>query len=244
MLASYYRNNILHLFALPSLIAAGFINRPEITIARLHSLVEELYPCLRGELYLRLTHAELGDEVDRTIAAMLQTGMLETRSGSLRAAGREQRARGAAAALRGDRAAVPRALLPLHHAAADQGSGALTSRELVRRCAAVSEQLALIYSSNSPDLFQGDLFDTWITFLEQSGCSPRTRRASCCSTRHLLEELAGALGFVLPPRLRQTLVNLAGAANPSPSGDADEPSAASDAAVRHSDPESERSRAE
>jgi glycerol-3-phosphate O-acyltransferase len=125
-----------------------------------------------------------------------------------------------------------------------QGSGVLTSRELVRRCAAASERLALIYSSSSPDLFQGDLFDTWIAFLEQSGVLSEDAERKLLFDQAPLEELAGALGFVLPPRLHQTLVNLAGAASPSPPREADEPLAASNAAVRHSDRESERSRAE
>ncbi len=244
VLASYFRNNILHLFALPSLIAAAFINRPEITIARLHSLVEELYPCLRGELYLRLTQAELADEVDRMIAAMLQTGMLETRSGSLQRPA-ESSARAAQLRLCAE---IVQPFLERYYLCImlllTQGSGVLTSRELVRRCAAVSEQLALIYSSSSPDLFQGDLFDTWITFLEQSRVLGENAESKLCFEEALLEELAGALGFVLPPRMHQTLVNLAGAASPAPSPGANEPSAASDAAVRHSDRESERSRAE
>lgn len=244
VLASYYRNNVLHLFALPSLIAAAFINRLEITTARLHSLVEELYPCLRGELYLRLTHADLGDEIDRTIAAMLQTGMLETRAGLLL---RPPESSARAAQLRLC-AEIAQPFLERYYLCImmllNQGSGALTSRELVRRCAAASEQLALVHSLNAPDLFQGALFDTWISFLEQIGVLAADASSRLLFDQALIEELAGALGFVLPPRLRQTLVNLAGAANPAPPLEADEPSAAGDPAVRHSDPESERSRAE
>jgi glycerol-3-phosphate O-acyltransferase len=247
VLASYYGNNVLHLFALPSLIAAGFINRPEITIGRLHSLVEELYPCLRGELYLKLTHADLGDAIDRTLAAMLQTGMLETRAGVL-VRPPESSARAAQLRLCAEivQPFLERyylcILLLLGHA-----SGTLTSRELVRRCTAASEQLALIYTLNSPDLFQADLFDTWIAFLGQTGVLAEDASNKILFDEALLEELAGALGFVLPPRLRQTLVSLAGAASPSPPRGQDEASAGSEPAVeavRHSDPESERSRAE
>jgi glycerol-3-phosphate O-acyltransferase len=244
VLSSYYRNNVLHLFALPSLIATAFINRLEITTARLHSLVEELYPCLRGELYLCLTHADLGDAIDRTIAAMLQTGMLETRAGLLL---RPPESSARAGQLRLC-AEIVQPFLERYYLCItmllNEGSGALTSRELVRRCAAASEQLALVHSSSSPDLFQGALFDTWIAFLERIGVLAEDAASKLLFDEPLLAELAGALGFVLPPRLRQTLVNLAGVANLSPSLDADVQPAESDRAVRRSGPESERSRAE
>jgi glycerol-3-phosphate O-acyltransferase len=244
VLASYYRNNVLHLFALPSLIATAFINRLEITTARLHSLVEELYPCLRGELYLRLTHADLGDEIDRTIAAMLQTGLLETRAGLLLRPP-ESSARTAQLRLCAE---IVQPFLERYYLCITvllrEGSGALTSRELVRRCAAASEHLALVYSLNSPDLFQGALFDNWIAFLERTGVLGEDAASKLLFDEPLLEELAGALGFVLPSRLRQTLVNLAGAAIPSPPPEAGERPARSDHGVRRSGPESERSRAE
>jgi glycerol-3-phosphate O-acyltransferase len=97
----------------------------------------------------------------------------------------------------------------------NEGSGALTARELVRRCAAASEQLSLVYALSSPDLFQAALFETWIGFLEQTGVLAEEASSKLLFEAPLLEELAGALGFVLPPRLRQTLVNLAGATSAS-----------------------------
>jgi glycerol-3-phosphate O-acyltransferase len=215
VLASYYRNNVLHLFALPSLIAAGFINRPDITPARLHSLVAELYPCLRGELYLRLDHSTLPDQVDRTIAAMLQIGLLESRAGMLvRPA--ESNARAAQLRLCAE---IVQPFLERYYLGIllllTEGSGALARRELVRRCAAASEQLSLVYSLGSPDLFQAALFDTWISYLSEIGVLTEDAAGMLTFDDALLQELAGALGFVLPPRLRQTLMNLAGAARPS-----------------------------
>jgi glycerol-3-phosphate O-acyltransferase len=233
VLASYYRNNVLHLFALPSVIAAGFINRPELTVARLHSLVQELYPCLRGELYLRLRHSDLGDETDRVIAAMLQMGMLETRAGVL-VRPPESNARAAQLRLCAE---IVQPFLERYYLCIllllAEGPGALSGRELVRRCAAASEQLALVYALNSPDLFQGDLFDTWIVFLEQSGVLAEDVSSKLTFDETALQELAGALGFVLPPRLRQTLANLAGANAPATPAVMDDASAASDLAVRH-----------
>jgi glycerol-3-phosphate O-acyltransferase len=212
VLASYYRNNILHLFALPALIAAGFINRSELSTARLRTLVTELYPCLRGELYLRLTRAELDAEVDKVVTAMLEIGLLETRAGVL-ARPAESNVHAAELRLCGE---IVQPFIERYYLCImlllGEGSVAIGGRELVRRCRAASERLALIYALNSPDLFQADLFNNWIDFLRESSVLEESPDGLLSFDEPQLAELAGALGFVLPAPLRQTLTNLAGAA--------------------------------
>ena len=122
------------------------------------------------------------------------------------------------------------------------GQNALTRGELVRRCRSASERLALIYSLNSPDLFQSDLFANWIGFLEESGMVRGTE--GLVFDEPTLDELLGALGFALPPQHRQTLVHLASAATPPASGEATRPIDESEPVLRRSDPESGHSRAE
>lgn len=242
VLASYYRNNIIHFFALPSLLAAAFINRAELSVGRLRDLVAELYPCLRGELYLRLAGEKLEDGIERVIAALLGLGLLEDRGGLLvRPA--DSSARAAQLRLCAE---IAQPFLERYYLAIQlllcAGPGTVTRAELVRRCRTASERFALIYALNSPDLFQSDLFATWIGFLEDSGVV--TGGEGLVFDESTLSELAGALGFVLPPQLRQTLVHLASAATPPLSGEATRPIDASDAALRRSGPESGHSRAE
>jgi glycerol-3-phosphate O-acyltransferase len=242
VLASYYRNNIIHFFALPSLLAAAFINRAELSVTRLQSLVTELYGCLRAELYLRLAGPELEDGIERAVAAMLALGLLEDRSGLLvRPA--DSSARAAQLRLCAE---IVQPFLERYYLCVQlllcAGRHALTRAELVRRCKAASERLALIYSLNSPDLFQSDLFANWIGFLEQSGIV--SGNESLAFDEPTLAELAGALGFALPPRLRQTLVHLASAATPPASGEATRPIDESEPVLKRSDQESGHSRAE
>ena len=243
-LASYYRNNILHLFVLPSLIAAGFLNRPELTPTRLKSLVAEVYPCLRSELYLRLSGDEIGSEVERVVDAMLELGLLESRPGVL---ARPAEATPRAAQLKLCAEIIQPFLERYYLCIAlllGQGPGVLRANELVKRCRAASEQLALIYSLNSPDLFHASLFNNWVAFLLDSGVLAEGADATLVFDESTVEELAGALAFVMPAQLRQTLVNLAGAAARPLSGGLNRRIGAGELAVRHSDPESERSRAE
>jgi glycerol-3-phosphate O-acyltransferase len=218
VLASYYRNNIVHLFALPALIAAGFVNRAELTAARLRTLVTELYPCLKGELFLRLGRDQLEEAIDAVVDAMVELGSLEVRAGVLaRPADGSPRAAQLRLCAEIVLPFLERYYLCISLLLA-AGSGVLRMAELVRRCRAASEQLALIYSLNSPDLFQAELFETWLAYLRGAALLNEDSGGALSYDEEVLTELASALGFVLPAGLRQTLVNLAGAAAPPPPG--------------------------
>ena len=244
VLASYYRNNILHAFALPALIAAAFINRAELKPTRLKSLIAELYPCLRSELYLRVTRAALEVETERVVDAMLELGLLESRPGELT---RPADASSRAAQLRLTAEIVQPFLERYYLSVAlllGQGSGVLSSGELVARCRAASEQLALIYTLNSPDLFDASLFDNWISFLVDAGVLTVAPDRTLGFDPETLEELGGCLAFVLPVGVKLTLQNLAGAVTAPPSGTLDRRIGAGEPGVRRSSLESGHSRAE
>jgi glycerol-3-phosphate O-acyltransferase len=244
VLASYYRNNILHAFVLPALIAAAFINRVELAPSRLKSLIAELYPCLRSELYLRLAGAALEEETEVVIDAMLELGLLESRPGALT---RPADASSRSAQLRLT-AEIVQPFLERYYLTVvlllGQGSGVLASRELVARCRAASEQLALIYSLNSPDLFHAGLFDNWVSYLVDAGTLRVAPDGTLKFDREDLEELAGCLAFALPVGMKLTLQNLAGAVVETPSGYRDRRISAGEPSVRRSSLGSEHSRAE
>src|SRR4029077_18634759 len=53
VLATYYRNNILHLFAMPSLIACCFLSNADMRTTGIHRMVWRVYPYISAELFLR-----------------------------------------------------------------------------------------------------------------------------------------------------------------------------------------------
>jgi glycerol-3-phosphate O-acyltransferase len=98
-----------------------------------------------------------------------------------------------------------------------QGAGALSRHDLIRRCSDAAEQLSLIYALNSPDLFQANLFDNFVSYLEDAQLLYENAEGRLAFDEGSLNELAVALGFVLPPQLKRTLINLAGLAAATPS---------------------------
>jgi glycerol-3-phosphate O-acyltransferase len=76
ILMTYYRNNIIHLFALPSLIAHIVVQQQCLTRTDIHQQVELLYPFLKAELFLRFDKQQLPQEIDRLIAELVRQRLL------------------------------------------------------------------------------------------------------------------------------------------------------------------------
>ena len=82
VLASYFRNNSLHLLALPALLARAFRHANEgLETTRLVAWLELLYPPLRDELFLRWAVTDLAVEIPRQLASLAHLGLLVERHG-------------------------------------------------------------------------------------------------------------------------------------------------------------------
>ena len=115
VLATYYRNNVLHLFAMPSLVACAFLNNAVMRHEDIQRLLWRVYPYMRAELNLRWREDELPGVVDGVLAALEQLGLLERSADGVDLAALDDRQRGGGAALGarpgddpGDRALLPR----------------------------------------------------------------------------------------------------------------------------------------
>ena len=67
VLMTYYRNNIIHLFALPSLIAQLIVRHQEIALTEIKKVVQLLYPFLQKELFLRYKKTELDGAIEAIV---------------------------------------------------------------------------------------------------------------------------------------------------------------------------------
>ena len=76
ILMTYYRNNIIHLFALPSLIAQIVIRRGNLTVERIQRGVAQVYPFLKKELFLSYQEEELNDLVLKTLDELTRQKMI------------------------------------------------------------------------------------------------------------------------------------------------------------------------
>ena len=221
VLASYYRNNILHLFALPSLIATALTNASQISETEMEGHILRIYPCLKTDLFLRWELPQLPRTIRAVVAAMADLDLLRQDANYI--ARPEEGGRYSA---QFDLCAeIVQTFLERYYLTVDAlleaGPGVVTQPELQSRCATAAEQLSIVYRFNSPDLFDSALFENLVNslvaretlWLDADGCLVFGQE---------LWSLADSLAVVLRPGLRQTLHHLAEVSRQSVSGPATE----------------------
>ncbi|MGS2721058.1 glycerol-3-phosphate 1-O-acyltransferase PlsB [Paraglaciecola aestuariivivens] len=73
---TYYRNNILHLFALPGLIAAIVFVNQHLNKTQIIELMAKLYPLLKRELFMHMDTEQASHYITRLLDTMLDMGLL------------------------------------------------------------------------------------------------------------------------------------------------------------------------
>ena len=79
ILMTYYRNNIIHLFAMPSLVATLIERQEGLDLPTLQAQCRQLYPLLRRELFLRYTPGEVDEVVAAITGSLVDLGLIELR---------------------------------------------------------------------------------------------------------------------------------------------------------------------
>lgn len=171
VLATYYRNNILHLFAVPSLIACGFVSNVRMRTSDLQRLVWRVYPYICAELFLTWHEADVAQTVESLLDAFSTLGLLQANED------RSVWERPASTALQAYRLdllaqATIQTLERYYLAIAlllQAGSGCITQEALEQRCHLVAQRMSVLYGLNSPEFFDKSLFRNFIELLRKRG---------------------------------------------------------------------------
>jgi len=169
VLMTYFRNNILHLLAVPATVACCFIQGRQLEHAELQRLIDLIYPFMRKELRLKWAEDEIDNVTTTAIETLLDHGLLTC---AKRKTMLERPPAGSAQAyqlMMLGQAMVPMlqrfylvvALLVQH------GSGTLSRVRLERMCQMSAERLSMIYGLHSPDFYNKTLFQDFIRLLQE-----------------------------------------------------------------------------
>jgi glycerol-3-phosphate O-acyltransferase len=171
VLATYYRNNVLHLFAMPSLVACAFLNNSAMRHEDIQRLLWRVYPYVRAELCLRWREEELPGVVDGVLAALARRGLLErdgegsvwrrTTTGSAEAVRLSVLAQATIQTV--ERYYLAIALL------LRSGRSTLTPDALEQRCVAMAQRMSMLYGLAAPEFFDKAMFRDFIDLLRQRG---------------------------------------------------------------------------
>jgi glycerol-3-phosphate O-acyltransferase len=209
VLATYYRNNILHLFAMPSLLACCFIGNARMQTVDIRRLVRRVYPYIRAELALRWSEAELGAVTESLLDAFLASKLLSAN------ADRSEWQRPAPTSLE----AVQLSLLAQSTIQTIEryylvialllkaGSGTVSQEALEERCHLMAQRISFLYGLNSPEFFDKSLFRNFIDLL----CRRQVVQTSADGTLLYGEPLLGVAAdaqLVLSEQIRHDILQV------------------------------------
>ncbi len=167
VLMTYFRNNVLHLIAIPSLIACCFLNNRAMTTSDIRRLMWRIYPYVRDELFLRWEEAEMDELVVETLDDLANHGLLH------RADEPEMWRRPPTDSIEAVQLSVlaqttvqiiERYYLVIS-VLLKAGSGRLTQTVLESQCQLMAQRMSILHELHAPEFFDKSLFAHFIDLL-------------------------------------------------------------------------------
>jgi len=200
---TFFRNNIAHLMALPSLVAVCFLEHRHFLVRNLHKFAIVIQPFLQAELFIPWGQRQITKALDDSIEQLVQAGLLYRKEdGETLSRARDN----------------PEAVLQLNILAhsllqtihrylitisilARYGSGALTRAELENLCIQTAQRISMLHEFNAPEFYDKALFKEFIAELRKTGyLSPNKDNKLVFDER--LEKISREARYILGEEIR------------------------------------------
>jgi glycerol-3-phosphate O-acyltransferase len=209
VLATYFRNNVLHLFAMPSLIACAFASNATLRTEDIQRLAWRIYPYIASELFLRWNESELPGVVESVLACMASHGLIEP--AAEHAAWRRPPPNNLQAMQLSLLAQATIQTIERYYLAValllKAGSGEITQSALEERCQLMAQRMTMLYGFNSPEFFDRSLFKHFIDLLRERGVV-RVSAAGKLEFDEVLIRVAEDAQLVLNEQIRHSILQV------------------------------------
>ena len=210
VLLTYFRNNVSHLVAVPSLIASCFLNRSAIQPDMLHRIALALFPFLKSELFLPWDKEGFIQAIDDHVSWLVQHGLLSRseKNGALRrpqgGSLEEQQLHimGHALLQTFERYYITVAILHKN------GSGTLTRGELEQLCFLTAQRMSQLNEFAAPEFSDRHLFRQFIAQLRDIGILG-TNEDEKLEFNEMIEQLSDDARFILSREIRHNIMRTA-----------------------------------
>jgi glycerol-3-phosphate O-acyltransferase len=209
VLATYYRNNILHLFAMPSMVACVFSSNARVRTEDIQRLAWRIYPYIAAELFLRWDEQELPEVVAGVLACLEQHGLVERDAATAewqRPPPNSIKAVQLSLLAQATIQTIERYYLAIAQLV-KAGSGQITQAALEERCQLTAQRMALLYGLNSPEFFDRAMFSSFIDLL-RSRQVIRNSANGKLEFDEILMRVAADAQFVLSEQLRHSILQV------------------------------------
>ena len=203
---TYLRNNIAHLFALPSLVACCFLEHRNFRIAHLHRFAILTHPFLQAELFIPWGQREVTKALDESIAQMVEHGLLirnedgETLSRAIDNPESVMQLNILAHSLL---QTIHRYLITIS-VLARNGSGALSRADLERLCIHTAQRISMLHEFNAPEFYDKSLFRGFIAELRKTGYLSANQDNMLVFDQRL-EQISQEAQYILGEAIRQEI---------------------------------------
>lgn len=184
VLSTYYSNNILHIYALPSLIAAVFQRHDHVSRDEIKGYIKLIYPFLHQELYIRWQREALSEQTDQILDSLITLGLLQEKGRTISSAADEDpnwsRLMTLAQAVQ---PALQRYAISLTMLHSLQDHESLRRAELEQESQKLAQRIAALHSINAPEFFDKNLFRNQVKVLKEEGWVHHTEGAGMRPTQ-------------------------------------------------------------
>ncbi len=162
VLMTYYRNNIQHIFALPSLIASLILHYEAIQKDLVIDTVTKLYPFLQKELFLRFNREELHIYLETTIAEFERQNLIQVSANILSI--NKSHVRTLQLWSAGVREILQRYNITINIL---QNEPNIARADLEKNSQTVARRLSILHGINAPEFFDKAVFTSFINSLKE-----------------------------------------------------------------------------
>lgn len=165
-LLSYFKNNILHLFIMPSLLAALVQKNNRIHIDNLRQISELLYPFLQSEFFLKIAKRNIHKLISEAVQVLTDEGVfIDLGDGVIASAdGNSANYQKLDVLASPAKQSLERYFMAITFLS-EQGSGTMSAEQVVNLCHAIGERLSVLYGEDLPDSFDKALYSGFVNTL-------------------------------------------------------------------------------
>jgi glycerol-3-phosphate O-acyltransferase len=205
---TYNVNNVIHMFALPSLVARFIRIANRTNRKALNTFIDTLYPFIRAEMFLSWEQNELPVRIQAILQGLADSGLISLSGDVIQAPGPESREYSCLFDIGNiseptlERFYIVIALLRL--------DAERSPRELESLSSAIAAQLSVLFGLNSPDFFEKSLFSSFLLALKEGGIVDGGE-----ISRQAFDTLAEAIARTVSPDVRHNIHQAVSARNES-----------------------------
>lgn len=201
---TYFRNNILHLFILPSLVACLMQHNGQLQREQMVSVIASLYPYLQSELFLPWDLAEIEGLVNQHIDALIDAQLLTSHEETIISPQPNTEAY-AQLVILGEavKETIERYYMTIS-LLTRRGSGSSNQKQLEDLCSLLAQRLSVLHEFNSPEFFDKGIFRNFIDTLKKVSLL-RTDEAGLVHFDARLADMATQAHLVLRVETQHTI---------------------------------------